>query len=78
MGIMVSEIYDAFIAAGVPEAKARSAAEAIPATEQLATKTDLAVLRTEMATEFKYLYRHLWIVAAGIVGLNVALIKLLP
>ena len=49
MGIMVSEVYEAFIAAGAPEAKAKAAAEAIPVTEHLATKQDIAVLRQEVA-----------------------------
>ncbi len=37
-----------------------------------------ARLRADMATEFKNLYRHLRIMAAGIVGLTVALVKLIP
>ncbi len=48
MGIMVSEIYEAFISAGAPEAKAKAAAEAIPVTEQLATKQDIAALRQDI------------------------------
>ena len=48
MGIMVSEVYEAFISAGAPEAKAKAAAEAIPVTEQLATKQDIAVLRQDI------------------------------
>ena len=38
MGVMVSEVYDAFLAAGAPEDKARAAAESIPISDQLATK----------------------------------------
>ncbi len=45
MGVMVSEVYDALVAAGAPESKARAAAEAIPATEQLATKQDMGDLK---------------------------------
>ena len=37
-----------------------------------------AGLRTDMTAEFRNLYRHLWIMAAGIIGLNVALMKLIP
>ena len=48
MGIMVSEVYEAFISAGAPQAKAKAAAEAIPVTEQLATKQDIAVLRQDI------------------------------
>lgn len=45
---------------------------------QLATKQDLAALKTDLS-EFKAeLFRHLWIMAAGIVGLTVTLIKILP
>lgn len=45
MGIMVSEVYDALIDAGASEAKARAAAEAVAAVEQLATKQDVADFR---------------------------------
>ena len=38
----------------------------------------IAGLRAEMAVEFKALYRHLWAMGAGIVGVTVALSKLLP
>lgn len=37
-----------------------------------------AGLRADIAAEFRNLYRHLWIMAAGIIGLNVALMKLIP
>ena len=49
MGIMVSEVYEALIAAGAPQDKAKAAAEAVPIGEQLATKRDLdkAVARLE-------------------------------
>ena len=42
MGIMVSEVYEALIAAGAPEDKAKAAAEAIPVSDLLATKQDIA------------------------------------
>ena len=67
MGVMVSEVYDAFLAAGAPEEKARAAAESIPISDQLATKQDIARLETR-------LYRALWIQAGGIVGALVGLI----
>ena len=64
-------------------------AEAVVATvgeamgENVATKADMAEiraeiagLRAEVANDFKILYRHLWILAASIVGVTVALIKL--
>lgn len=66
-------------------------AEAVVATvgeamgENVATKADMAEiraeiagLRAEVANDFKILYRHLWILAASIVGVTVALIKLMP
>ena len=47
MGIMVSEVYEALVEAGASEAKA--AAEAIPLSEQLATKTDLGAVKADLA-----------------------------
>ena len=67
MGVMVSEIYDAFIDAGVEEAKARAAVAAVPIGEHLATKQDIARLESR-------LYRALWIQAGGIVGALVGLV----
>lgn len=46
MATMISEVYDAFRSVGVPEDKARAAAEAL-SEEQLATKADIA--KTEQA-----------------------------
>ena len=41
-------------------------------------KGDVAALKTDIA-EFKAeIYRHLWLMAAGIVGLTVTLVKLIP
>ena len=37
-----------------------------------------AQLRAEFALEIKNLYRHLWLMAASIVGLTVTLTKLIP
>lgn len=56
--------------------------------ENVATKADVAATRSDLAAEIAAvrsdiaalearLYRHLWIMAAGIVGLTVALVKLL-
>ena len=49
MGIMVSEVYETLIDAGASEAKAKAAAEAIPVSEQLTTKTDLAGVKADLA-----------------------------
>ena len=47
-----------------------------------ATERDIADLRTAMADQFSILYRHLWIMAIGIVSftasLTFALVKLIP
>lgn len=47
MATMISEVYDAFIAAGAPEDKARKAAEAIASYESRfgRVETDLVVLK---------------------------------
>ena len=48
----------------------------------VATKADLteaaAILRTEIAEQFATLYKQLWLMAVGIVGLTVTLVKLIP
>ena len=48
MATMISEVYDAFRAAGVPEEKARAAAEALSA-ENLASKQDIMRMEKEQA-----------------------------
>ena len=47
MSMMVAELYDALIAAGAPEEKARAAAQAM-SEESLATKADIARLEREL------------------------------
>ena len=49
MGVMVREIYEAFLEAGTSKPVAAAAAEAIPATEQLATQQDIAGLKQDIA-----------------------------
>ena len=48
MGIMVSEVYEALIAAGAPEDKAKAAAEAIPVSDVLATREDIAGIKQDI------------------------------
>ena len=48
MSLMVSEVYDALVAAGAPEEKARAAAAAIPVVENFATKDDIAGIRQDL------------------------------
>ncbi len=47
MSMMVTELYDALIAAGAPEEKARAAAQAM-SEESPATKADIARLEREL------------------------------
>ncbi len=68
MSTMQSEIYDALIAAGAPENKARAAAEAVakrPKSDEVATKFDISELKVE-------LYRAIWLQGAAIIGINIA------
>ena len=71
MSLIVSEVYDALIEAGTSEAKAKAAAGAIPLAEHLATKEDLAEVKSDLIK---------WMVGALIAqgGVIVALLKLLP
>lgn len=48
MTTMISEVYEAFRAAGVPEEQARKAAEALSA-ESIATKGDVARIERDLA-----------------------------
>ena len=66
MGVMVSEVYDALLAAGAPEDKARAAAESIPISEHLATKQDITALEVKM-----------WRMSITVAGLAVLLNKFL-
>ena len=51
-------------------------------SETMATKdyvdAALARHRAEIAVDFRNLYRHLWVMGTGYVGVTVALVKLLP
>jgi hypothetical protein len=67
MATMISEVYDAFRSAGVPEDKARAAAEAL-SEDQLATKSDIAKLEKEI-TVVK------WMLGLVIVAVVIPLIK---
>ena len=41
-------------------------------------RADMETLRADMAEQFTALYKQLWIMAVGIVGLTVTLVKLIP
>ena len=47
MAAMISEVYDAFIAAGTPEDKARKAAEALANCDQRFDRVEREMLRTQ-------------------------------
>ena len=47
LSTMISEVYDAFIAAGAPEDKARKAAEALANYDQRFDKVEREILRTQ-------------------------------
>lgn len=69
--------------AGVPERQAAAHARAIDealtdAVGDLATRADLAALRTDLAALRADLYRALWIQGGVIVGVVVALVRLIP
>lgn len=73
MSTMVKEIYEAFENAGVDEELAVAAAQAVPFAEDLATKADLLVLKSDLAALKAGLYRQLWLVGVGLLGAMVAL-----
>ena len=73
MGVMVSEVYDAFVDAGASEAKARAAAEAIPISDQLATKQDIGDLKSDITA----LEAKMWKAGITIASLAVLLNKFL-
>ena len=65
MTTMITEVYDAFRAAGTPEAEAKAAAQAVLAVEQAATKSDLKGEIAELETR---LVRAMWVQAGVIIG----------
>jgi len=47
-------------------------------TDIAAVRTEMASLRADVSAQFAALYKQLWVMAAGIVGLTVTLVKLIP
>ena len=70
MSLIVSEVYDALIEAGASETKAKAAAGAIPLAEQLATKEDLAVTRTDLKDDIAAVRTEIAEVRADLSGLE--------
>ena len=56
----------------------RTETKADLAAVQAKLEADIAGVRTEMAEQFTALYKQLWMMAVGIVGLTVTLVKLIP
>ena len=52
--------------------------EADIAAVQAKLEADIAAVKTDMAEQFAALYKQLWVIAVGIVGLTVTLVKLIP
>ena len=78
MTTMQTEMYDALREAGASEEKARAAAMNVPSIEQVATKEDIATLRTEMIERFGKLensmLRSMMVIVIGSVGIATAII----
>ena len=66
--MMNSDVYDALIAAGAPEDKARAAAKSIGDTNQLATKKDVTELMADVARLEERIGKLEWML-----GFNLAL-----
>ncbi len=61
---------------GQAEAVVATVGEAIGGN--VATKADIAGLKADIAGLKADVFRHMWLMATGIVGLTVALVKLIP
>lgn len=68
MGVMVREVYEAFLEAGASPPVAAAAAEAIPISDQLATKEDVARLEVQIAETRATVWKAV-IAGAGLVVL---------
>ena len=77
MGVMVSEVYDAFVEAGASRDTARRAAESIPVGEQLATKSDLDTAVARLETRIVASEAKMWRLAITVASLAVLLNKFL-
>ena len=67
-------------AAGFGDAQAEAVVATVGAAmgESVATKADLQALELWISGKFETLYKHLWVMAVGIVGATVTLVKLIP
>ena len=62
MSYIVSELYEALLAAGAPDDKAKAAAAAVPIREQLATRADIDDVKANLAGLDKRVARLEWAV----------------
>ncbi|MFZ4624108.1 MAG: hypothetical protein ACOYNF_07705 [Rhodoferax sp.] len=74
MTTMISEVYEAFRSAGVPEDKARKAAEAM-SSEATLTKGDIAKLDKEIAAVRSDITLLKWMVGVVMAGVGGQLVK---
>jgi phage shock protein A len=81
MALMLSKTYDALLAAGAPEDKAREAAEEIAAYENRLTRieTDIALIKAELGEIRRTVATKTWVLAQTFVLLGgvAALVRLL-
>lgn len=81
MALMLSKTYDALLAAGAPESKAREAAEEIAADENRLTRmeSDIALIKAELGEIRRTVATKTWVPAQTFVLLGgvAALVRLL-
>ena len=78
MSHIVTEVCDAFRAAGVDESTAKAAAGAISLSHGIAARADIERVRREIGQFKADIYRALWLQGLGIVTLTLALLRILP
>lgn len=66
MSYIVSELYDALLAAGAPDEKAKAAAAAVPIPEQLATRSDIDDVKANLSGLDKRVARLEWAAYAAL------------
>lgn len=74
MSTMIFEVFDAFRTAGVPEDKARKAAEAL-SSETAVTKGDIAKLEREIAAVRTDVTLLKWMVSMVLAGVAAQILK---
>jgi len=74
MSTMIFEVFDAFRSAGVPEEKARKAAEAI-SNETAATKSDIQAVRSDIAKLDKEIAVLKWMLGLVMAGVATQVLK---